>query len=67
MVACEHLCIPVDENKMADVEEPFFGYLLVTPLEQWGVDKWDTAEVTFIYLNIISAIFQPNPYSHLAR
>ena len=29
IVACESLCIPFDENKMANVEEPFlasFGY-----------------------------------------
>ena len=38
-----------------------FGLLLVTPLEQWVVNKWDIAEVTFAYLNIISANFQPNP------
>ena len=50
---------------MMDVEEPFFGLLLVPPLEQWGVDKWDIAEVTFAYLNIISANFQLNHYSHL--
>ena len=50
---------------MGDVEEAFFGLLSVTPFEQWGVDKWDMAEVTFAYLNIISANFQPNPYSHL--
>ena len=61
MVACECLCILFDENKMADMEEPFLRLLLVTPLEQWGVDKWDIAQVTFACLNIISANFQPNP------
>ena len=49
--------IPFDENKMANVEEPFLGLLLVTPLEQWGVEKWDIAQVTFSYLNVISANF----------
>ena len=38
----------------------FFGLLLVTPLEQWGSEKWYIAEVTFAYLNITSANFQPN-------
>ena len=50
---------------MADVEV-FFGLLLVTPLEQWDVEKWDRAHVTFTYLNIIFANFQPKPYSYLA-
>ena len=37
--------------------------LLVTPLEQWDVEKWDLAQVTFSYPNIISANFQLNLYS----
>ena len=49
---------------MADEEEPFFGLLSVTTLEQWGLDEWDIAEVTFAYLNITSANFQQDPYSH---
>ena len=63
MVVCENLCIPFDGNKMSDVKEPFLGFF---PLEQWGVEKWDIADVTFAYLNITSAIFQPNPCNHLA-
>ena len=55
MVACEPLCIPFVGNKMADMKEPFFGLLLVTPLSQ----------ITFDYLTITFDIFQPNPYSHL--
>ena len=51
---------------MADVEEPYFGFLSVTTLKQWGVDKWDIAEVTLDYLNIISTNFQPDPHSHFA-
>ena len=50
MVACESLCIPFDENIMAEVEEPFGGgerLLLLIPLEQWSVDKQDIAKVTF--------------------
>ena len=43
-----------------------FWLLSVTTLEQWGLDKWDIAEVTFVYLNITSANFQPDPYSHFA-
>ena len=64
MVACESLCIPLDGNEMVEGEEPFFWLLSVTTLEQWGLDKWDIAEVTFTYLNIISANFQPDPYGH---
>ena len=44
----------------------FFGLLLITPLEHWGVEKWGIAHITFDYLNIISAYFHPNPCSHLA-
>ena len=66
VVACEKLCIPFDGNKMADVEEPFLGLLSVTTLEQWGLDKRDITKVTFTYLNIKSANFQWDPYSHLA-
>ena len=44
MVACERLYIPFDVNKMAD-EEPFFGLLSVTTLEQWGLDKWNIARL----------------------
>ena len=44
----------------------FFGLLLVAPLEQWGVDKCDLAQVIFPYLKIIPAFFQPNPCSYLA-
>ena len=39
----------------------FFLLLSITPLEQWGLDQWDIAEVTFTYLNITSA-----NYNHLA-
>ena len=66
VVACERLCIPFDVNKMVDEEEPFFGLLSVTTLEQWGLDESDIAEVTFAYQNFIFANFQPDPYSHLA-
>ena len=45
MVPCERLCISSDVNKMADEEEPFFGLLSVTTLEQWGLDKWDIARL----------------------
>ena len=48
MVACERLCIPFDGNKNGNEEEPFLGLLSVTKLEQWGLDKWDIAKVTFI-------------------
>ena len=65
MVSCERLCIPFDENKMVDVEVPF-GLLSVATLEQWGLDKGDIAEVTFTYLNTISANFQQDPYSCFA-
>ena len=52
---------------MVYVKEPFFLWLLsVTTLEQWGVDKRGIAEVSFAYLNIISANFQLDPHSHLA-
>ena len=57
MVVCEHLCILFDKNKMVDIEEPFFGLLLVTPLEQWGVDKLDLVQVTLRYLKVILPIF----------
>ena len=50
---------------MADVEEPFFGDFSVTTLEQWGLDEGDIAEVTFSYLNIISAIFQQYIYIYI--
>ena len=40
VVSYECLCISFDENKMVDVKERFFGLLLVTPLEQWGVETW---------------------------
>ena len=51
VVSCERLCIPFDGNKMADVEEPFFGggggwgggLLSVTTLEQWGLKEGDIA------------------------
>ena len=43
---------------MAKSKSHFFKLLSVTTLEQWGLDKWDIAEVTFAYLNIISANFQ---------
>ena len=49
---------------MADEEEPFFGLLSVTTLEQWGLDEWDIDKVTFSYLNITPANFQQDPYSH---
>ena len=64
MIACKRLCIPFDRNKMADEEEPSFELLSVTTLEQWGLDEWDIAKVTFAYLNIISANFQQDPYNH---
>ena len=35
----------------------FFLLLSVNTLEQWSVDEWDIAEVTFAYLNITSANF----------
>ena len=65
MVACERLCIPFDENKMVDVEVPFLGSIQLLHLDS-GLDEGDIAEVTFVYLNITSANFQPDPYSHLA-
>ena len=34
MVGYESLCIPLGENKMVDVEDPYFKLLSVTPLEQ---------------------------------
>ena len=49
---------------MVEEEELFFGLLTVTTLEKWGLDEWDIAKVTFSYLNIISAPFQQDPYSH---
>ena len=63
-VLCERLCIPFDVNKMAGWGRAFFGLLSVTTLEQWGLDEWDIAEVTFAYQNITSANFQQDPYSH---
>ena len=54
MVACE---LTSNEYEMADVEEPFFGLLLVTSLEQWGVEKWNIAQATSSYQNIMSANF----------
>ena len=42
---------------MVDMEEPFLGLLLDTLPEQWGVNKWDIAQITFSYLNMISANF----------
>ena len=62
---CERLCILFDGNKMGDVEEPFL-FLPVTKLKQCGIDKWDIVEVIFTYLNITSANFQPDSYSHFA-
>ena len=55
------------EIKWLDEEEPFFRLLSVTTLEQWmGFGQMGHSEVTFPYLNIISANFQQNPYSHFA-
>ena len=48
MVVCERLCIPFDANKMG-VGKSLFGLLSVTTLEQWGLDEWDIAQVTFAY------------------
>ena len=56
----EKLCIPLDGNKMA-IRKSLFWASYSTTLEQWGLDKWDTAEVTFAYLNIISANFKQDP------
>ena len=66
MVACESLCILFDENKMAMRKSFFLLLLSVNTLEQWGVDEWDIAEVTFPYLNTTSANFQQDNYSHFA-
>ena len=65
MVACERLCIPFDGNKI-QMGRSLFWLLSVTTLEQWGLDRWDIVEVTLAYLNITSANFQPDPYSHFA-
>ena len=43
----------------------FFCLLLVAPLEQWGVAKWDLAQVTNPYLKIITANFKLKPFSNL--
>ena len=56
---------PLDVNKMADVEEPILGFFWLLHLnnEVW---KNGTAQVTFSYLNMISADFQPIPYCYFA-
>ena len=48
------------------MRKSLFGLLLITTLEQWGLDESDIAEVTFAYQNFASANFQQDPYSHLA-
>ena len=42
----------------------FLMLILAPLLEQRGVDKWVLGQVNSPYLMIISANFQPNPFSH---
>ena len=37
--SCKRLCIPFDGIKVADEDEPFFGHVSVSTLEQWGLDE----------------------------
>ena len=60
----EMLRIPFYENKIVDGEDLFLGFFQL--LQQWGLDKLGHSQVTFAYLNIISANFQPDSYSHFA-
>ena len=62
VVTCEGLCISFDENEKEDLEV-LFSILLISPFEQWGVDKWDIAQFTlashthtYIYIILIELV-----------
>ena len=48
MVAVKTYAFPLMKKK-GQMWKSLFWLLLVTPLEQWGVDKWDIVQVTFTY------------------
>ena len=58
-VNLQNTSIPFDEKKWHQWKSLFWPFL-VTPLEQWGVEKWDCPGY-FHLPDMLSANFQPNP------
>ena len=60
VILCESLYIPFHENKVVNMEEPFFFRLLLfTPSEHWGGDK----ERDIVHDTLLTTFTSPSPTS----